>query len=601
MKTMRDWHDRTPFAARIALVGAALVFAVSLGVQLILGDEAATSPFVVSALTSLAYGALSYVLARRHGRRIEDLVHLTEAWLRGNLALRANASGQSELAALADQLNTVIEHLEEDEQDLDVLRESNTRLTDQVRALAVVEERNRLARELHDTVKQHLFSLAMTAGAVRTHVQLGQGGNQPIDEEMLEMVREMETAAQIAQQETTRLIEDLRPAPLQERGLAAALNDYALLFGARQHILVYLDVQCNDQWLPAVVTEALYRVTQEALHNVARHAKATRVDIQLSCTAHRVTLSIEDNGIGFDSRRTRKGLGISSMQERIMAIGGRLKVISEPGVGTTIQAEADVSQRDTRPFYPFAGTDAVPEEPSGGITRLPQTTSEAAPNSERIEGRWSAPAYVAPVPRPENWAWLGEQLVIPVGQVWPWLPVHQDRYLRQPLIPAGSLLVRQERQLLGLRHVYALFTEGFSDGALVRLVPERGGYHWDLDGADWTLRRMRGLRGRAILTRNDQALAAMQYRGRQMDMWTEIFYDSQLYRLTYGESSALDFVLLGDDGGRRLETQLGPKDFEVSRKPLELQLHEGLPLPLLAMTLARIIDEASTRPQMEAV
>ena len=90
---------------------------------------------------------------------------------------------------------------------------------------------------------------------------------------------EIVNAAQSAQRETTRLIEDLRPGSLEEQGLAAALNDYTLLFGAQEHLLVYLDVQCNDKTLPPAAAEALYRVAQESLHNVARHAHATRVDV----------------------------------------------------------------------------------------------------------------------------------------------------------------------------------------------------------------------------------------------------------------------------------------------------------------------------------
>ena len=97
-------------------------------------------------------------------------------------------------------------HLEQDEQDLDELQERNARLTDQVRALAVVEERNRLARELHDSVKQHLFSLAMTAGGIRTRFD----ALRDVPADLAEMVREVETTAQAAQREMTRLIEDLQ-------------------------------------------------------------------------------------------------------------------------------------------------------------------------------------------------------------------------------------------------------------------------------------------------------------------------------------------------------------------------------------------------------
>jgi two-component sensor histidine kinase len=441
-------------------------------------------------------------------------------------------------------------------------------LTDQVRALAVVEERNRLARELHDSVKQHLFSLAMTSSAVRTRLEsLHNGASVPpaARAEIEEMVREMETAAQTAQRETTRLIEDLRPAPLQERGLVAALNDYTLLFGARQHLLVYLDVRCTDLQLPSLVTETLYRVAQEALHNVARHARATRVDVQLTCSADRVTLTIEDNGVGFDTRRTRRGLGISSMQERLIAAGGRLSVRSESGTGTVVQAEVDVAQD--------AGARALtrPVAPSEG---------------DKASGPVGATQTVGP-PNPEAWSWLGERLVIPVGQIWPWLPVDETRHLSTPLVSPQELSIRRARHWLGLRRSYVVQTEDRKP--LVRLTWDRGGAHWSLKRADWSLSHVRGLKGRAVLERNDQPLAAMQYRGRQLDMWTEIVYADRSYRLAYHDDVPSGFLLRENGGDPLLESapQTGAGGVAV------VTVLRALPLPLVIATVARILEEAA--------
>lgn len=595
MRTERPW-TRPPFAYRVALLQAATVTSVTLIVQLLLTAVSLGPAIGVSLVTGAITGLVALWLARGRQRRIERLTMVSEAWLRGNLALKATDSGHDELAMLARKLNVLVEHLEEDEQDLDRLGESNTRLTDQVRALAVVEERNRLARELHDTVKQHLFSLAMTASAVRTLIQLQSDKGGTMSPEFLEMVREIEASAQIAQQETTRLIEDLRPAPLQERGLAAALNDYTLIFGARQHLLVYLDVQCNDQWLPAVVTETLYRVAQEALHNVARHARATRVDIRLHCAAQRVILSIEDNGIGFNTRRTRKGLGISSMQERLIAVGGRLTVTSQPGTGTTIQAEVEITPRPAS--RALSDTSAATEEPTPPEgSRLP----DLLPEGDRVESVGAGSA-ASPVVRPEAWAWLGERLVIPVGQVWPWLPVEQERYLRHPTASPGRLELKWERRLLGLRQTHVLQSKDKGTSTLVRLVEERAGYHWDMGGAEWTLRRVRGLRGRALLECKGQVLAAMHYRGRQMDTWTEIIYDDRIYRLTYGERAAGDFVLLDDQGAPVLSTQPNGREAVTPRGQVaDVTLHTHLPLPLVAIVIARIVDEAAVRQATEGV
>jgi len=180
---------------------------------------------LVAAVAALLLGAwTSRPLARRAGRALE----VSQAWLRGNLSLRIADPTPDDVGLLASQLDLLAEHLEKDEQDLDELRERNARLTDQVRALAVVEERNRLARELHDSVKQHLFSLAMTASAIRARFDTLQDLPDDVSDGLLsdldEMVREVETTAQAAQREMTRLIKDLRPGSLQEQGLHSGLG-----------------------------------------------------------------------------------------------------------------------------------------------------------------------------------------------------------------------------------------------------------------------------------------------------------------------------------------------------------------------------------------
>jgi len=254
----------------------------------------------------------------------------------------------------------------------------------------------------------------MTASAIRARFDALQNAPDELDE----MVREVETTAQAAQREMTRLIKDLRPGSLQEQGLAMALNDYTLLFGARERLLIYLEVQGNDALLPPSASEALYRVTQEALHNVARHARATRVDVRLRCIPEHVALTIRDNGIGFDTSQPRRGLGLANMEERMMTVGGALSVVSQIGIGTTVLAEVGLPHPlGTMELREIAGLDR--DRPSPTI---------------------------------ENWAWLGQRLVIPVGQIWPWLPADQMR-LRRPLVDPSEelLMVRKDTGFLGLR------------------------------------------------------------------------------------------------------------------------------------------------------
>jgi len=624
----------------VAELLAWLILAPLLFAGLTVGFGLIAAQFALSiGVAGLVGGFLSIRLSRRFRHRLARLGAFAEAWLRGNLSLRIDDPEADELGILAEDLDLLAEHLEEDEQDLDRLRESNTRLTDQVRALAVVEERNRLARELHDSVKQHLFSLAMTASAIRTHLDLGESGESS-NGELREMVREIEVAAQAAQRETTRLIEDLRPAPLQERGLAAALNDYGLLFGAREHVLVYVNAECSEQALPPAMTEALYRVAQEALHNVARHAQATRVDIILRCTDNRTRLTIEDNGVGFDTSRARKGLGITNMQERLLNAGGRLVIESRPGVGTTVTAEIEspaqaivnvsagqasasatlrqpllpqarirppsneIGPRGNRlapsneePWFeptlpaPTVGVPTDPEFATSVHSPVPLPTSPAEPKSEGTSsGEAPLAARPADISRSaEAWSWLGQKLVIPVGQQWPWPPDEVERHLHRPLVEVGTLTLRREHRLFGLTTSYALSSHD-PHAPIIRIFQWPWGHAWVYANADWRVRHLGGLHGRALLVRNGQPLAAMQYWGHQADTWTEILYGDHAFYYVHDAEDASGGFVFTDDGNQPLMAVVGA----------EVRLYRELPLPLVAMVVARVIDEISIRREVQS-
>jgi NarL family two-component system sensor histidine kinase LiaS len=503
---------------------------------------------VLAGVIGLAVGAtVNYLLARRLHRVLE----VSRAWMRGNLSLRIADFRRDEIGLLARQLNLLAEHLEEDEEDLEELQERTSRLSDQVRALAVVEERNRLARELHDSVKQNLFSVAMTASAIRTRVDALESA--PAD--LKEMVREVETTSRAAQQEMTRLIEDLRPESLYAQGLAETLNDFTLLLGAREHLLIYLDVHGNDRLLPPTVAEALYRAAQEALNNVARHACATRVDVDLRCIPEQVSLTIEDNGVGFDPSEAHKGLGLGHMRERIMEVGGVLSVESQPGIGTTVAAEV----------------------------ALPHPLGMRPDLAEMEESR--------PMPTIENWAWLGQKLTIPVGQTWPWLPADQVN-LRRPMVEAtdgGSLIVKHSSSLLGLLRSYVI--QVGQKAPLAHIHCGRTGYEWEMLSASWALRRIRGVSGRMVLTRNGQPMAAMQPQGRMLHTWNEIVYDGRGYRLSYVKGKPGSYVLVDEANDTLLVAE--------GSDPDRFELRRALPLPLLIMVTMRIADEVIVEKDTE--
>jgi hypothetical protein len=182
-------------------------------------------------------------------------------------------------------------------------------------------------------------------------------------------------------------------------------------------------------------------------------------------------------------------------------------------------------------------------------------------------------------------------LVIPVGQTWPWLP--SDRiHLREPLIaPRGQALrVRRAGGLLRLSRGYALqFEQQLKP--LVRFHHSRLGYEWESDDASWALHNVRGVRGRAVLRRNQQVLAAMQYQGRQMNTWSEIVYDNRGYRLSYVRDKGCTF-LLSDEQNDPLLCAEGPGLPKIT-------LNRPLPLPLLIAVTTRILDELAIADSRE--
>jgi signal transduction histidine kinase len=203
----------------------------------------------------------------------------------------------------------------------------------QVQDLAVADERNRLARELHDSVKQQVFATIMQLGAARVL----------LDRDTEAARTHLIEAEQLAQQsgaELSLLIHELRPVALGDKGLVAAIQAYAADWSRQSNIAA--DVRARGACVLAPdVEHALLRVTQEALANVARHSQASSVTVELELAADAVTLTIGDNGRGFDTSAAPRGVGLASMRERLEALGGWLRVESNPGVGTTVAAHCE--------------------------------------------------------------------------------------------------------------------------------------------------------------------------------------------------------------------------------------------------------------------
>jgi len=209
---------------------------------------------------------------------------------------------------------------------------ANMELFEQTKDLAVMEERNRLARDLHDSAKQKAFAALAQLGTARGILN-GNGNIVSIH------LNEAENLVSDVIQELTFLIQEIYPMALQEKGLETVLREYIFEWENRNDITVQLAAR-NGHHMPLAVEQAIYRVTQESLANVARHSKAHRVDISLVYTEDAAQLSISDDGCGFDTEKRPGGMGLRSIKERVSSIHGTVQIQSAPGSGTRIIVQA---------------------------------------------------------------------------------------------------------------------------------------------------------------------------------------------------------------------------------------------------------------------
>ncbi len=204
-------------------------------------------------------------------------------------------------------------------------------LHQKVEQMAVMEERQRLARELHDSVTQALYSVNLYAEAARRSLSAGKKGTTLSN---LQKVREM---THEAMREMRLLVFELHPLILEKEGLVAALQARLAAVEGRSGLKTEIRLE-DEQRLPIAIEEELYRIAQEALNNITKHAQATMVQIDLKVSQENVCLEIKDDGMGFDleAARSSGGMGLRGMEERTQKIGGVLAIESTPGAGTRL-------------------------------------------------------------------------------------------------------------------------------------------------------------------------------------------------------------------------------------------------------------------------
>ena len=266
---------------------------------------------VAAGLIGAAFGGLT---ANRLSRRFERISTAAQAWSQGDFSKFIQDGTGDEISQLSENLDQMAAELRD--------------LVQQRQEMAVMEERNRLARELHDSTKQQALAASFQIGAAQALFD-----SDP--EAARGHLSEAKSLVDNVRLELTDLIHELRPASMEGLDLSETLEAYTIEWAHQNDITAEINIQ-PDQDSALEVRKTLYRVAQESLANVARHSGAARVELSLVYDGGWVTLCVQDDGCGFDPCADYPGMGLESMSERCTALGGSLTINSLPGEGANI-------------------------------------------------------------------------------------------------------------------------------------------------------------------------------------------------------------------------------------------------------------------------
>lgn len=276
---------------------------------------------ILFALVGITLSVLvNFVVLKAAFLPLASLECVVEEVRRGNLAARVGyvLFSDPQIDQLIDTVNSMLDGLE-------TYREQVRSLSQQVLA-AQEAERQRIARELHDETAQSLTSLLIGLRRIEKVSS---------PQELATLVADLRNQAVRTLEEVRKLAVDLRPSALDDLGLAAALQWYTDNFTRQTRIPVEFHSSGLDQRVPDAVEVVVYRIVQEALTNVAKHADATRVDVSITRDGGWVFANIMDNGRGFDvegvMRSHERGLGLFGIHERVALVGGHCQILSHPG------------------------------------------------------------------------------------------------------------------------------------------------------------------------------------------------------------------------------------------------------------------------------
>ncbi len=326
--------------------GLSLASAVLMGVAVYAVAATGVTSLELTMLVALL-GALTvsslwigYTVVQPLRRRLYELEEAASLIASGRLQHRVPTMGDAdELGRVAEQFNQMGDQIERQVRALQQLAEENRTLAAEAEQAAALHERQRLARELHDSVSQQLFALTMLAGSAQRQYE----NNHPALAQTLQQLAELANAAQ---REMRALLLQLRPVELEGRSLKDAAAAFLSAVEERHQLQCQLEYRI-DQPLGAHIEEEVFRILQEAIANVLKHAEASQIQVRVAMENRLLHLTVLDNGKGIDETRDIQSgsFGIRAMHERARALGGRCNVFRRDR-GTAVEVHIPIFGKD---------------------------------------------------------------------------------------------------------------------------------------------------------------------------------------------------------------------------------------------------------------
>lgn len=281
---------------------------------------------IIVLLSTLA----GYILAQRNQRRI-DIIHDSMLQVsRGNLSVRLRPTDDPSFSRLYYEFNTMVDTVENKVKLLQKLGEQQVLQLEKSTEAAVLDERRRLARDLHDTVSQQLFAIHMSSSSLPKVMERDMAHAKLVIEQLIHM-------SYVAQKQMRGLIAQLRPVELEGKTLTEALDTWFPDYCRHNGLQGLKELEVTSS-ISEAIEHQLFLIIQEGMANIVKHSSATCVSLKLTERESQYILSINDDGKGFDQSAIKPGsYGLYTMRERAEKLGGQVDFISKPGAGTTIR------------------------------------------------------------------------------------------------------------------------------------------------------------------------------------------------------------------------------------------------------------------------